>query len=237
MRRHTEGWGVNGQGKNSKMGRGSTWQRALDGEANGKNSHERLIRHRIENSPDDGPQVPAPRDVPVDEVRDAGVDEEPRGPGVAVVHDEVADDRRGQEPREGEDVRQRVDVLALPPPRKRRRRRRRRGRSPWTQAREPRGGARRWWWWWWWPKQQRGRAAAGAARAAREQARGGGRHRAAQRSAWPGGAACSAPADKLARSLARSTAEKRAACLHGIVRDVPGSDRERGYVTISLSRP
>ena len=51
------------------------------------------------------------RDPAVDEVSDAGVGEEPNGPGMLVVQNEVADDGRDREPGEGEDVGDRVDVF------------------------------------------------------------------------------------------------------------------------------
>ena len=53
--------------------------------------HQRLVRHRINDRADDRLQLIAARDPAVHQVRDTGVGEEAKGPGVGVVQYEVAD--------------------------------------------------------------------------------------------------------------------------------------------------
>lgn len=55
--------------------------------------------------------MPFPRDPTVHEVRDAGVGEESESPGMRVVENEIADDGGGDEARQGEEVRDSVDIL------------------------------------------------------------------------------------------------------------------------------
>lgn len=88
-----------------------TRQRALGGQRNRQRRHEQLVRHGVDDRPDDGPPVPLPRDPPVEQVRDARVREQAQGPRVLVLEDEVADNGRGGDAREGEHVGEVVKVL------------------------------------------------------------------------------------------------------------------------------
>ena len=88
-----------------------TRKRALDGQRDRQNRHERLVGHGVDDGADDSPQVPPARDPAVEQIRDARPREQAGRPPVLVVQDAVADDWRGRQPREGEEVRDRVDVL------------------------------------------------------------------------------------------------------------------------------
>ena len=89
----------------------STWQSPLDRQTDCQNRHERLIRHWIDDSANDGLQPPMPRNVAIDKVADAGVREETNGPDVLIVQDEVANDRGREQTRKGQDVGNRIDVF------------------------------------------------------------------------------------------------------------------------------
>jgi hypothetical protein len=91
--------------------RGGTWEGALDGETHGQYGHEDFVGHGVDDGADDRLLVPAPGDVAINKICETGVGKEPDSPGMVVVQDEVADDGRGNEAGEGEDVGNGVDVL------------------------------------------------------------------------------------------------------------------------------
>lgn len=88
-----------------------TWKRAFDSQANRQDSHERLIRHWINDGADYCLAVPAPSNPSVQQVRDACVRKEADGPGMLVVQHEVSDHRRSNEPGKCQEVGNRVDVF------------------------------------------------------------------------------------------------------------------------------
>lgn len=59
--------------------------------------HERFIRHGIEHCADNGAGIVSPRYPSVDEIGDAGVDEEREGVGIRVMEEEVADEWGAEE--------------------------------------------------------------------------------------------------------------------------------------------
>ena len=74
-----------------------TGQDTLDCQTHRQDGHQRLVSHGIDDRSDYGLQVPFSRDPAIDEVSDAGIDEEGERGGVVVVKDEVANDGGGDE--------------------------------------------------------------------------------------------------------------------------------------------
>lgn len=100
------------EGAKSQQRKGPTRERPLSGEAHSEDSHQRLVCHRINHSPDNSLLLPSPRDPPVQQIRHTGVREQAQGPGMLVVEDKVAHKRRGHEARERQQVREGTDVFA-----------------------------------------------------------------------------------------------------------------------------
>lgn len=96
---------------NRIMNDGATGQGGLDSQAHRHDRHQCLVGHRVDHRPHDRLQIPFPRDPAIDQVGDAGVDEEHEGRQMLLVDDEVADDGGGEQAREGEDVGEGVDVF------------------------------------------------------------------------------------------------------------------------------
>lgn len=88
-----------------------TWDGAVDGQTGDTDGHQQLIGHGVDDGADHRLEVVPPGDVTVDEVGDAGVREQGQGGPVVVVHEEVPYERSGDQPREGENVGDGVDVL------------------------------------------------------------------------------------------------------------------------------
>lgn len=86
------------------QGRERGRQAAVDGEARDDGGHEEFVGHGVDDAAYNGLQLPPARDPAVEEVGETRVDEEGEGPEVLVVHDEVAEDGRGEEPGEGQEV-------------------------------------------------------------------------------------------------------------------------------------
>ena len=77
---------------------------ALEGERDGGDGHERLVRHRVDDGADHGLGVVSPGQVAVDQVGEAGVEEETACDQGLGGEDEVAYRGRGEEAAEGEAV-------------------------------------------------------------------------------------------------------------------------------------
>lgn len=88
-----------------------TRQGAAISQAHGQDGHQGLISHRVDDAANNSLEIPAARDPAVEQVRDARVREQAQRPDVGVVEDGVADEGRGHEAREREEVGHRVDVL------------------------------------------------------------------------------------------------------------------------------
>ena len=81
-----------------------TWKGPLDCQTNRQYRHQRLVGHRIDDRSDDGLKVPPSRYVTIDQICDSGVGKKPNSPGMVIMENKIADDRRCNEPRESEDV-------------------------------------------------------------------------------------------------------------------------------------
>ena len=88
-----------------------TWKSAIDGKTDGQDSHQRLVRHRVNDGSHDCLELPAPCDIPVEQVRNTGICKQSKGPGMVVVKDQVPNGRGSDEPGDGQDIGKRVDVL------------------------------------------------------------------------------------------------------------------------------
>jgi len=89
-----------------------TWEGTLDSKRHGKNDHQGLVGHGINDAAGHGLQLPSPRQPAVDQVGEAGVGEQRESPFVVVMQEEVRRHGRGHQTRDGEEVGQVVDVLA-----------------------------------------------------------------------------------------------------------------------------
>lgn len=69
----------------------------MNGERDDEGHDEGLVGHGVYDGADDGLLAPAPREEAVEDVGDAGVEEEGEGGGGEVVQDEVAGGRGGDE--------------------------------------------------------------------------------------------------------------------------------------------
>ena len=97
-----------------KVGRGGlvrTRQGTLNGEADGQDGHQGLVRHGVDDCSDNGFAVPASRNPAIEKVGHAGIGKEAHGPGMCVVEDQVADDGSGDESRERQEIRDRVYIF------------------------------------------------------------------------------------------------------------------------------
>ena len=83
----------------------------LDGERDDGDGHEGLVGHGVDDGADDRLLREPPRDVAVEAVRDGGVGEEAERSHRLRRQDEIADQRRRGEAREGQDVRDGPDVF------------------------------------------------------------------------------------------------------------------------------
>lgn len=88
-----------------------TGQRPLHSQCDGKHRHQRLVSERVDDGADHGTQVPLARDPAVQQVRDAGVREKAQCPAVVTMQDAVADEGRGNQPRDSQQVGDGVDIL------------------------------------------------------------------------------------------------------------------------------
>ncbi len=86
-------------------------QRAVDREADDGDGHKSLVGHGVDHRADYCRGVEAPGEIAVDKVRYARVEEERYGGERLRGQDEVAHCWSGDEPCEGQDVGERVDVL------------------------------------------------------------------------------------------------------------------------------
>ena len=64
-----------------------TGQSGFDGQTHGQHRHQRFVGHRIDDGADDSLQLPAPSDPAVDEICDASIGEEAKGPGIGIMDD------------------------------------------------------------------------------------------------------------------------------------------------------
>lgn len=88
-----------------------TGQAPLGRQTPDQHRHQRLVRHRVNDAADDRLQPPPPRQPAVDEVGRARIREERHRGRVLLGQHEVAQRRRGEQAREGQEVREVVDVL------------------------------------------------------------------------------------------------------------------------------
>lgn len=89
-----------------------TGQESCIGQGPGQADHQGLVGHGVDHASHDALLVPAASEVAVEEIGDAGVAEQQDGGEVLVLEDEVADEGRGEEAREGEEIGERVDVFS-----------------------------------------------------------------------------------------------------------------------------
>jgi hypothetical protein len=88
-----------------------TWKRAFDSEADRQDRHESLVRHGVNDRPDNGLEVPPSCYISVDKISYASICKEPDGPGMIIMQDEIANNRRGDQAGKCKDIWDGVDVL------------------------------------------------------------------------------------------------------------------------------
>lgn len=83
----------------------------LDGQTHCQDSHERFVRHRINNCADNRLQIPSSSNPPIQQICDARISENADRPGMVIVKHEISHHRRGNQSGKGQEVGDVVDVL------------------------------------------------------------------------------------------------------------------------------